>query len=414
MQTEGVRRVDVLVVGAGPAGIAAALTAHGRSLRVVVVDRAVFPRDKTCGDGLTTQSLRLLERLGIRVPELAGYQEVQEIVFVSPSGRRAILPLPTDAACSGVIARLELDAALVARARNAGLELREGVEPVALAEHPGGVRVELDDGTTLDAAQVVAADGHWSRVRRLREPGAAADLGTWHAFRQYFRGVDERRQFFLFERDLLPGYAWVFPLPEGRANVGFILLRDAGVTGKRLKQLWPYLLARPSLRDVLGANAEPEDVHRAWPIPASYEPDRLTDGRVLYVGDAASVADPMTGEGVAQALETGILAAGAVAAGGGPATVAQRYRAAVRRSLGRDLRLAAALQRVLRSPLGARAAVRAADLTPWTRRNFSRWLFEGYPRALLLTPDRWHRTMFTGPGAFRSDSFRSDSFRSDS
>jgi len=396
--------LDVVVVGAGPAGVAAALTAQAHGLTVRMVDRAVFPRDKTCGDGLTTQALRLLEGLEVDVPALPGYEPVQETVCVSPSGREVVLTLPGTGAYSGVITRLEFDAALVVRAREAGVGLQEGAELVGLTETATGIRAELADGTHLDAGHVIAADGHWSRVRRLREPDAPADLGTWHAFRQYFRGVDERRQFVLFERDLLPGYAWVFPLPDGRANVGFGVLRGAGITGKKLKQLWPDLLARPSMRRVLGAGAEPEDVHRAWPIPASYDPDRLSDGRVLYVGDAASVVDPLTGEGIAQALETGILAGRAIAAGGGPATIAATYRRAVGRSLGRDLRFAKTLQHVLRTQLGARLAVRAADLTPWTRRNFARWLFEDYPRALVLTPDRWHRKMFTGPGAFRSDS----------
>jgi geranylgeranyl reductase family protein len=398
--------LDVLVVGAGPAGVAAALTAHERGLSVRVIDRAVFPRDKTCGDGLTTQALRLLERLEVEVTALAGYEAVHDTVCISPSGHRTVLPLPTRGAYSGVVARLELDAAVVARARAAGVEVVENAELVGLTETETGIGLtaELGDGSTIDASYVVAADGHWSRVRRLREPDAPADLGTWHAFRQYFRNVPERRQFVLFERDLLPGYAWVFPLPGGRANVGFGVLRGGGVTGKQLKALWPDLLARPSLRAVLGPDAEPEGTHRAWPIPASYDPARLTDGRVLYVGDAASVVDPMTGEGIAQALETGILAAKAIADGGTPDAIDAAYRRAVARTLGRDLRFARVLQHVLRTDLGARLAVRAADLTPWTRRNFARWLFEDYPRALVLTPDRWHRKMFAAPGAFRSDS----------
>ncbi len=110
----------------------------------------------------------------------------------------------------------------------------------------------------------------------------------------------------------------------------------------------------------------------------------------------------MTGEGIAQALETGALAVRAIAASpGDPDAVARRYRDAVDRALGRDLKFAALLQHILRVPLGARAAIAAASLTPWTRRNFARWMFEDYPRALVLTPGRWHRGMFSGPGAYR-------------
>jgi flavin-dependent dehydrogenase len=109
----------------------------------------------------------------------------------------------------------------------------------------------------------------------------------------------------------------------------------------------------------------------------------------------------MTGEGIAQALETGALAAECIATGAEPDAVAARYRRHVGRALGRDLRFASALQSLLRSPIGARAAIGAAALTPWTRRNFARWMFEDYPRALLLTPDRWRRGAFSAPGAYR-------------
>jgi flavin-dependent dehydrogenase len=236
-------------------------------------------------------------------------------------------------------------------------------------------------------------------VRRCLRPPAPPELGTWHAFRQYFRGVDDPRLYVLFEADLLPGYAWVFPLPEGRANVGFGVLRRPGMSGKELNARWRELLERPSVRTVLGPDAEPEATHRAWPIPASFEYGALTDGRVLYIGDAANVVDPLTGEGIAQAIETALVAVDAIATGD-PAGAGRRYTEGVRRALGRDLHFAAALQRVLRSRRGAALAVRTAGLTPWTRRHFARWMFEDYPRALLLTPDRWRRGMFSGGGAY--------------
>jgi flavin-dependent dehydrogenase len=123
---------------------------------------------------------------------------------------------------------------------------------------------------------------------------------------------------------------------------------------------------------------------------------------VLFAGDAAGVVDPMTGEGIAQALETGVLAARAVATGGPAAEVAARYRGSVTRALGRDLRLAALLQRVLRSQVGTSGALALVDLSAWTRRSFARWMFEDYPRALAITPDRWRRGALTPPGSYRT------------
>jgi geranylgeranyl reductase family protein len=398
--------VDLLVVGAGPAGCAAAVTGHRAGLDVLLVDKASFPRDKTCGDGLTTGALRLLRHLGVEVPGLGIAAPVDEAVIVGPSGRAVALPLPAGEDGPGryaaVAARRDLDAALLGHTRADGVPVREGTGVTRIALHDDHVEAELGGGDPVEpvgARFVVAADGHYSAVRRLLERDRPPDLGSWHAARQYFRGVDDPRLWVIFERDLLPGYAWVFPLPGGRANVGFGVLRERGLGGKELKAMWNDLLERPALRSVLGPGAEPEDSYRAWPIPTAYSPDALVDagGRVLYAGDAAQVVDPMTGEGIAQALETGMLAAGAVASAGGPdgagspEAVGARYREQVERDLGRDLRFAALLQRVLRRPTGARIAIRAAGLTDWTRRNFARWMFEDYPRALVLTPDRWSR-----------------------
>jgi geranylgeranyl reductase family protein len=397
-----VTETELVVVGAGPAGSAAAVTARHLGLDVVMVDKATFPRDKACGDGLTTGALRLLERLGLQLEALPGYATVRETMLVSPSGRTVSLPLPGGGQYAGVVPRAELDAALVAVARRCGAHVRERAGVVGVDVGPELVTLELGDGTKARAPFVVAADGHFSTVRRLLHPDAPADLGTWHAFRQYFRGVDDPRLWVLFEEDLLPGYAWVFPLPDGRANVGFGVPRRAGVHGKALSAKWRRLLDHSSLRAAIGPAAEPDAPHRAWPIPAGFDRARCADGRVLFAGDAAAVVDPMTGEGIAQALETGIAAAHAVAAGGDAPAVAARYRRAVQRGLGTDLRFAARLQRVLASPLGARAALRAVDLTAWTRRNFARWMYEDYPRALLLTPRRWRRHALTGPGAYRA------------
>ncbi len=390
---------DLLVIGAGPAGCAAAITARRAGRSVTIVDRATFPRDKTCGDGLTTGALRLLEHLGVSLAGLDASARVEEVCLVTPTGRRIGLPLPSDGEHARVMTRVDLDAVLVDAAKRAGADLIEGCAMEDLKSLDDGVTATLDDGRTIAAPYAIAADGNYSTARRRLTPDAPPVLGEWSAFRQYFSGVDDPRLWVLFERDLLPGYAWVFPLPDGRANVGFGMLRGPGVTGKVLAAKWRDLLARPSVRDILGPRAAPIGTHRAWPIPSHLDPDRLVTGRVLFAGDAAGVVDPMTGEGIAQALETGALAADATL-DADPARVAAHYRAEVERTLGRDLRFAGRLQRVLAHPLGARAALRVVDTNGWTRRNFARWMFEDYPRAILFTPDRWRRRMLTPPGAY--------------
>jgi menaquinone-9 beta-reductase len=398
---------DLLVVGGGPAGAAAAIRGAAAGLSVVVCDKASFPRDKTCGDGLTTSALRLLERLGLDPAAVAGWEPVGTVALRSPSGRVVELPLPADGLFAAVAPRAALDVALLDVAARRGAEIRQGAALRSLRPIPGGIEAFVGDGPSsangeeVTARYVIAADGMYSTVRRLIGV-SGPHLGEWHAFRQYFTGVADRRLWVIFEPDLLPGYAWVFPVAGGRANVGFGLPRRPGISVRPMAAQWRDLLERPALRDLLGG-AEPEGHHRAWPIPADLARAPLSSGRVLFTGDAAGATDPMTGEGIGQALVTGVLAAEAVAAAGAdPHTVGRRYLGAVHHHLAADLRFAAALGRILASPAGARGAVRAAGLTPWTRRNFARWLFEDYPRALALTPSRWRRGALTGPGAYQA------------
>jgi flavin-dependent dehydrogenase len=184
--------------------------------------------------------------------------------------------------------------------------------------------------------------------------------------------------------------------------VGFGILRDGRRTSE-MKAQWQDLLQRPHVREALGPEARIDGTPKAWPIPARVDRAVLASGRALFVGDAAAATDPMTGEGIAQALDSGIAAGEAIAAAGAlaPDRARQEYEAAMARSLVPDHRMSVALQHALRTALGARAAVRIAGVSPWTRRNFGRWLFEDEPRAVLLTPPRWHRRFLDRDGAYR-------------
>jgi flavin-dependent dehydrogenase len=275
---------------------------------------------------------------------------------------------------------------------------------------PDRISLDVAGLGEVRAQYAIGADGAWSPLRKALGVNQPGYLGDWHAFRQYFSGCAPaaRDLWVWFDADLLPGYMWSFPLPDGRANVGFGLQRDQHFDAHRMGELWPQLLQRPHVREVLGASAVAEGPHRAWPIPARVREVPLTaaGGRVLFVGDAACATDPLTGEGIAQALLTGRRAAEAVLAAGraggrGAERVGRRYGRAVRRDLFADHWLGELLSRGLSHRKGARIAIRAAGLSGWTQRNFARWLFEDYPRAVLGTPRRWSRGMFTAPGAYR-------------
>ncbi len=396
--------VDTAIVGAGPAGAAAAHALAAAGHDVLLIDKATFPRDKFCGDGLTTLCLRQLEEMGFSVDDVPSFTPVTGAVLHSPSGRRHDIPLPAGPGLYAAVARREeLDAALVAFAQSSGAATRFGSKVVSV--EPGIESIVLTDesGTTITAKQCIAADGMWSPVRKLLGLDMEKYRGEWHAFRQYFENVSPAAASELwiwFEPDVLPGYVWSFPVGDGRANVGFGILRGGDISTQDMKSLWPELLDRPHIRNVIGRDATPESPHRAWPIPARIDQAPLVGPRTLFVGDAATACDTLTGEGIGQALLTGREAAAAILAAHSDFSKASKaYESAVRAELVADHKMASILGRLLERPRIAEFALRAVGTNDWTRRNFGRWMFEDYPRALIATPRRWHRGMFSGPGA---------------
>ena len=392
---------DVLIVGAGPAGCAAALTAQKLGLHVVVIDKAIFPRDKCCGDGLTTLALRELEQLGFE-PAINTWVKVDDVFLRSPRGREIHLTLPdSQGQYAAVVKRIELDAELLRLTANKGVEVHQGLAFDRIEVSPRGARVSLEDGKVIFANHVVAADGMWSPVRKALGCTPTGYRGDWHAFRQYVKADGDRSRdlWVWFEKDLLPGYAWSFPLADGRVNLGFGVPRSMGVNGKQLAAIWNGILQRPPIREVLG-NAEPEDSRTAWPIPARLPRAQLAKGPVLFVGDAATATDPMTGEGIGQALESGRLAAQAIAAESPTENAARIYERSARTAFQLDHRFSKTLSNVLAKPILTEMALRAVDANAWTRRNFVRWMFEDYPRASLINPKHWNKDLFNKSGAW--------------
>ncbi len=395
----------VLIIGAGPSGTACAATLHRLGHEVVVVDKATFPRDKCCGDGLTTNALRILEGLDFDPSRVADWQTCSDVEMRSFSGRKIDLPLPSIGGQFAAIApRAQFDHALAEHCRDMGITIHEGCAFESITHHDtSGISVRVENLGELTVDYVVAADGMWSPVRKSLGLSTPGYLGEWHAFRQYIgnvHGSANEKLHIWFDKDLLPGYAWSFPLPDNRVNFGFGILRTSDRSTKYMNDLWRDLLTRPHITAVLGEHFVPEDRHTAWPIPARIHDAVRSSGRVLFIGDAVCATDTLTGEGIGQALETGIAAGEAIHECDTAADVRDSYSHKIDSLLLADHRMSSVLSRMLTYPVVARMVLALVDTNNWTRKNFVRWMFEDEARAVVFTPRRWHRRFLARPGAY--------------
>ncbi|MFZ2016906.1 MAG: geranylgeranyl reductase family protein [Nocardioides sp.] len=345
------RAWDLAIVGAGPAGAAAALGALRAypGLRVVMLDRSTFPRDKACGDGIAPQVVDLLGDVG------AGSVVADRVAVSTLRLRRGALDASRRMAQPAwVVPRAELDLRLVTAACDAGaVLLHDRVRRVK----PGAPTV-LDD--RHEARVVVGADGAHSVVRQALGlmPGPAAV-----ALRGYAPTPTSRagEQVIVFDTARRPAYAWSFDRGDGLCNVGYGVLTgqaQQGSTGLTKA----HLLAR--LDALLPGATEGGTSWKGARLPLSSGRWRPRPGAILLAGDAAGLVNPMTGEGIYYAVATGLAAGRAAAealAAGDPGSAGSRHAAAVGPLLDTHLRHVRLAGRLCRHGAVLGAGLRAAS-----------------------------------------------------
>jgi geranylgeranyl reductase family protein len=371
---------DVLVVGGGPAGSAAAWRAATAGARVVLLDKASFPRDKPCGDGLTPRAVRSFEDIGLG-NELKRFHRVDRL-RVFGAGRRLEFGWPATEAFPDhgyVIARTDLDDLALRHAATAGADVREDCEAFAPLLERGtvvGVRLRRNGAEDeMRAAITIAADGASSRLARAlgmtRDP--KRPIGV--AVRAHFesdRPEDDAIESYLELRDgpdALPGYGWVFPMGGSRINVGVGILstykgwRDvntAHLMDAFMRSL-PATWGLPAIDDLKRTGQL-----KGWRLPMGFAVSPPWRPGLLAAGDAAGVVNPFNGEGISEAVESGVAAVDvalrAIAAGG-PTDLSQ-YERLLDELWGPYYRLGRTFVRLIGNPRVMRAATVAGMRIP--------------------------------------------------
>ena len=304
----------VVVVGAGPAGAAASYHLASAGFKVILVDKEKFPRDKVCGDFVGPVAQNELSKLGIT--NLPAYKKTNLITRASVylDGTELIsrqVPRVKGLPRYGrVIPRVMLDKCLLDSARGAGAEVLEGFKAVSLEVEKDCVSLNVvgPSGTrNLRALLLVGADGSNSTIARLMRGHAPLSRDRIIAIRGYFEGVEgaSNQADLHFNRESFPGYCWLFPTGKNKANVGVGIVLDTMPAGDRLAEILAQLIENDAaLRERL-RNAKIVGRIAGWPL-TTYNPNQpLVDQRVMLIGDAAGLVNPLNGEGIQNALLSG-------------------------------------------------------------------------------------------------------------
>ena len=315
-------KTEIAVIGAGPAGSALSIFLAQKQISHVIFDKAEFPRDKICGDGLSGKVVYYIKQMDNDI--LAELNEKSDtaapswgVRFVAPNGKAVDIPFYLEKKENNkppgfITKRIDFDHMMVKRINSdyANLQLKAEVQSVEYVDDGVLLKIKKDNkGLTCHCKMVVGAGGDRSLIAKKLAGHTLLPEHYYAGLRVYYENVSGmHEQNFIelhFIKNLLPGYFWIFPLPNNKANVGLGILTNQ-IKKKNInlkKALEKIINEHDSIKERF-KNARPVDEVHGWGLPLGSSRKKLSGERFLLIGDAGSLIDPLTGEGIGNALQS--------------------------------------------------------------------------------------------------------------
>jgi len=406
----------VVIIGAGPAGTSTSIFLSKAGVPHIILEKAVFPRDKVCGDGCSGKTTHVLRSANPAwLDEIYGLKETflpcYGIQFIAPNGKGIDIPekpdfKPGERPSGFVVPRLELDYFLFKKIDPAYATVMQNTTIESVTETPDAmVILARQNGGLYEIITplVVGADGDKSLIRKQFLTEFVTPKTSAVGLRAYYDGVTGMHpESFLelhFLPEILPGYLWIFPLPNGRSNVGItILSKDVRAKKINLRETMLHALnTNPAMKKRF-ENATLVDKISGCGLPMCIDRMPVSGNRFLLTGDAAALIDPFSGEGIGNALFSGKLAAEAIVKAiaqqdYSKAFLAKNYDDVLFSKIGSELKISGIMQRLCRIPWLFNFVVNKAAKSPSLQKTISCMFSDLDMRAQLKKPSFYFKIL---------------------
>lgn len=407
----------VIIVGAGPAGAGVSFYLTKFGIPHVVIDKESFPRDKVCGDACSGKTALVINRANPEwmteiLAHATDFLPSWGITFVAPNGKALDIPFSPNRTAESkapgfTVPRLFLDNFLFGKMASPHCTIYQHAKIDNILHSENKVTVTMTcngDTHTITAPVIIGADGDKSVVRKQFLSDNTSPKTYAVGLRAYYEGVTNMHHDNFIELhflpEMLPGYLWIFPLPHGQANVGVGILSEV-IRDKKInlrEQMLAAIKNNPQIAPRF-ANAKLVDKIQGWGLPLAMDRQPMSGNNFMLCGDAAALVDPFSGEGIGNALYSGMLAAMAIKDAlpnndFSAAFLKTNYDDVLYKRLGDELKISATLQRLCKYPWLFNFVVNKASKSESLRNTISCMFADVDLRDQLRKPSFYLKILF--------------------